>query len=553
MSEPIDVIEDGLKVLLDEDHITEVRKKAEKEYANFTDEQIKALRHKCKTDLFFLSYGILGNTRLSPNLHGHLCQWLKATEHRQYREVLLPRGHFKSTVITVSDTVQTILPDDEASSIYPKSLGPNCHVLIGHEVKDIAAGFLYGITGHFVGNPLLMGLFPECVPTNKIQRINKYELELPRSTIRPEPTIAVLGVGGKSQGMHFNKLLLDDLIGDKARESATEMQTAKDWFDNIQAFFSKFGEDQFILVGTRWGKNDLYDHVHKMYGDQIVKYIRPVEELKDGKKTAIFPEEFTLDKLSILRKNRKVFTAQYLNNPQEGGGKFEKHWKKYYTWVDGWRIKVINGGVSSNSYGASLDKQVENTIYLNSCDIIILIDPATSGDTGFIITATDRTNKTYVLEAYKGTLQPPVLIEKIFRDVDRWRPRLVAIEEVIFSKVYKPYLEAEMRLRGKNFHVEMVKTGQRQKSIRVDGLANYFSASQIYFNEGQTDLIEEYDGYGTNDDYHLLDALAYGPGLWRSGTTKLSMESNQKAIDAVMARRNVQTGYSHIKYGGTDK
>ena len=529
---------DDLGILVDEAHITQVRKEAEKQYGQFTTEQWNGLRAKCKSDLFFLSYGILGYTRLSPNLHGHLCKWMESTASRQYREILLPRGHFKSTIATIADTIQTVLPDVNGDAIYPRNLGTNCRLLIAHETHDSAGRFLFGVAGHFLNNPMLMGLFPECVPTSKIQRINKHELELPRNETWPEPTIDTIGVGGKSQGRHYNKIKLDDIIGDKARDSATEMQTAKDWIDNIQAFFSMFKMDQFDLVGTRWAKNDVYAHVHQTYGDQLAKYIRPVEEIIDGKRVAIFPEEFTIEQLAIIRKNKKVFTAQYLNNPAEGTGKFDKNWLRYYTWLDGWRIRT--GGLIGS----------EQTVYLNACDIIVIIDPATTGESGIIVTATDRTNKTYVIEAERKVYNPPALCEKIFQLVDRWRPRLVAIEEVIFSAVYKDYLQAEMRLRNKNFKLEMVKTRQRAKDDRVEGLANFFSAGQIYFNEGQTDLIEEYTTFGANDDYHLLDALAYGPGLWRSGAVKLQIDSVAKAEKEIMNRRSPMTGYSNIKYGG---
>ena len=526
---------DELSPLLDEQHITEVRKAAEKEYGKFTTEQYNGLRKKCKSDLFFLSYGILGYTRLSPNLHGHLCKWMESTASRQYREILLPRGHFKSTIATIADTIQTVLPDVNGDAVYPRNLGTNCRLLIAHETHDSAGRFLFGVAGHFLNNPMLMGLFPECVPTAKVQRINKHELELPRSETWPEPTIDTIGVGGKSQGRHYNKIKLDDIIGDKARDSATEMQTAIDWIDNIQAFFSMFKMDQFDLVGTRWAKNDVYAHVHKTYGDKLAKYIRPVEEMIDGKRVAIFPEEFTIEQLSIIRKNRKVFTAQYLNNPAEGTGKFDKNWLRYYNWMDSWRIKTQG--------------LVENIVYLNGCDIIVIVDPATKGETGYIITATDKQNKTYVLEAEKKIYSPPALCEKIFQSVTKWRPRLVAIEEVIFSAVYKDYLQSEMRLRNQSFQLEMVKTRQRAKDDRVEGLANFFSAGQIYFNEGQTDLIEEYNSFGSSDDYHLLDALAYGPGLWRAGTSKLQLDSINKAAKELINRRSPQTGYSNIKYG----
>jgi phosphopentomutase len=125
-----------------------------------------------------------------------------------------------------------------------------------------------------------MGLFPEAVPSPRKTRINKWELELPRSlTGNPEPTIDTLGVGGKSQGRHYNYIKLDDIYGDKARDSEAESATTKEWFDNIQSFFSTFLKDKLDLTGTRYDLDDVYAHAEERYGTQLVKYSERLRNL----------------------------------------------------------------------------------------------------------------------------------------------------------------------------------------------------------------------------------------------------------------------------------
>jgi len=98
-------------------------------------------------------------------------------------------------------------------------------------------------------------------------------------------------------------------------------------------------------------------------------------------------------------------------------------------------------------------------------------------------------------------------------------PRAVVIEKVLFSAIYKVWFEAEMKLRGLRFNIIMAEpkrisaTMDKSKLGRVRTLAQWFSAGQIFFNEGQHELIEEFDNFGATDDYHLLDALAYGPTI----------------------------------------
>lgn len=529
---------------------------AENRYKEITTDQWKYLRKRAKTDLFFLGNSILGYDRFSPNLHGHLCSWLERNADWRFREILLPRGHFKSTVITLSDSIQIVLPDDTNSVGWPRSAGPDCRLLICHETDGQASNFLFAITGHFLGNPLLMGLFPECVPSPRKQRINRHELELPRSQAWPEPTIDTMGVGGRSQGRHYNYIKLDDLIGDKARDSETIMQAAKDWFDNIQSFFSDFGQDHFDLIGTRWAFDDLYAHVHERYETQLLKYIRGVEEAtglidENGKRelAPIFPEGgFTPERLLVLRKNRKVWSAQYANNPEEGATEFDKSWKRYFHWSGYNQIIVFSG-------------KAQTKISIRDLDICILIDPAMSGLGGIVVTGSDNLNRVFALQAFERDWKPPQLCDFVFKLVARWQPRLVAIEEVLFSGVFKHWFEREQLFRGTYFHIEPISpvVGGRalSKPMRIRGLANYYSSGTIYHAaKGQgiagipmddsAELDKEFDSFGASKKLHMLDALAYGPDVWMPGLSRAKFDEYARTEKELLQDRDVTTGYSVI-------
>ncbi len=525
--------DEQLRRLLDEDSITNARRAAEKKYENLTTDQYKHLRNKFKNDLLFMSTA-LGYRKLSPNLHGHLARWLQETRNEQFREELLPRGHYKSTIITICDSIQLALPDELGGIPYPYSLGTNARVMLGHETHDGGSTrFLFSISQHFLGNPTLMGLFPECIPDPRKHRVNKHELELPRTEIWSEPTFDTMGVGSRSQGRHFNKLKLDDLFGDKARDSATERATTYDWFDNIQSFFVSLAVDQFDLTGTRWGFDDIYAHAEELYGNRLIRYARPVEELNEetGKKEPIFPEEFPPHALEILRKKPKIWYSQYMNDPREGAAEFDPIWKKYYYWTGENRIGFFEGDGRTSLGVWDLDR-------------VILVDPAMSGLSGIIVTGTDWKNRIFSLEAIKKMIKPPEFVELLFKLVSRWQPRVVAIEEVLFSGLFKHWLEREMLIRGIRFHIIPVKTKQKEKEARIAGLSNFFSSGQFFFHEGQHDLLEEYDSFGATMDIHLLDALAYGPEIWRPALRREAMEDRAAAEKQILAGRDVNTGYS---------
>lgn len=511
-------ISDSLALKLEPEAIAKARRDAEQKAASLTTDQYNYTRKLCKNNLFFLSKTILGYDWLSDELHGDYCRWKARTDTLfRFRLTLLPRGHLKSTIDTISDSIRCVLPDDSNAAPYPECLGPEMRLMLGHETEMGASSFLDAISGHFLSNPLLMGLFPECIPTKGKQRINSFQLELPRKRKWPQPTIDTMGVGAKAQGRHYNKIKLDDIIGDKARESKREMETAISWVNGIQSFFSSFLQDEIDWVGTRWAFDDVYAHIMKMYGDQLGKYIRSaIEKDKDGKDKVIFPERkvsgvvvgFSIKGYEIIKKDPKIWNANYANNPGLIDSAFLPGWLRYFNYRGPNRVVIfnrdLNGVIKVEEYGI-----------MTQMDRVILVDPATSGNSGIIVTGMTANERIFTLEAIKSSLRPPELTEKIFQLVSKYQPRTVAIEEVLFSEVYRPWWQREMILRGIRFHITPVRPETRSKGARIRGLANYYGAGNMYHSQEQTDLIDEFRTLGASiEDKHLLDALAYGPKVW---------------------------------------
>jgi len=509
-------------------------------------EKLNQLRRECKFNLFFLANTILGYDKLSPGLHGHFSTWAKKTDNSQFRLILLPRGHYKSTITTISDTIQIVLTDDSKNAPYPRNLGPNCRVLIAHEGQDHAARFLFAIAEHFRRNPWLMALFPELVP-GKDQRINKTELELPRDKIWGEPTIDVMGVGTKSQGRHYDYLKLDDIYGAEARDSDAVDKATKLWIDNIQSFLLTPATDHIDFIGTRYRHEDVYKHIMDVYAEQLVKYIRPIVEFseKEGKKVPIFPEQFTLKSIEILKKNPIVYNSQYLNDPLSGDSEFNMAWERYYErleWENPDKRRLVYEDPSS---GRNV------TLSWLELDRLVFIDPATVGNSGIIVTGTngERNPKAFILEEEMRPYQPPELVKRIFQLVNKWSPRAVVIEEVLFSQLFRPWIQLEMSVKGIHFRILPAKTKQKAKEDRVRGLSNWFANGQIWMHSSQTEIIDQFRKFPGLKEYHTLDALAYGPVFWRSAAGSEEVEKRDSAIEWIKKNKDPLTGYSRIISG----
>ena len=534
VSQPHELDEAAWNSLFDSESIANAQRSAEQRYEQLPTEEIAHLRWLCKTDRMFLAT-LLGYDRFSTNLHGHLFKWLAHTAWEQFRLILLPRGHLKTTGITIVDSINAGLTVDPGTEVpYPYSLGPEIRLLLAHESHGPPGGairFLYELSSHFLSNPRLMGLFPELVPSPRVQRMNLFELELPRQSHWSEPTYDTVGVGGRAQGRHYNFIKLDDLFGDKARDSKADRETTIEWFNNIQSCLIKLGKDHIDIIGTRYSMDDLYGHAMKLYGPKLLKYIRRVEERDStGKLRPIFEEEFPPETLSILRKSPKTW-IQYSNDPQADQPAFNSNWKRYFYFVGRDRLTAFLG-----------KQHVHHSI--RDLDRVILVDPAISKSPGIVVTGTDEKMRVFVLEAIERQLQPNEFVELLFKLVQRWSPRTVCIEKVVFSAVYKPWLEREMQFRNFRFHITDYNPPKHKvKEERVKGLAQYFSSGQIFFLEGQNELIYEYDNFGVIEDYHALDALAQGPDFWRPGKQAQHFENLRKLEEDVLKDRDVVTGY----------
>lgn len=439
------------------------------------------------------------------------------------------------------DGLQIALPDDLGICPYPRNLGPNVRIAIIHETDTMASNILREIQNWILSNDTLRFLFPDIIPESRIRRVNTSQLEFNRTATWKEPTFETMGVGTKAQGRHYNRLKLDDIYGPEARDSQTARAKTLQWFDELQPFLVTPKTDGFDLVGTRYDHEDVYAHAMDKFGEKLPRYIRSVVEFNPDTQRydPIFPEMFTLESLEELKKNQKIWTSNYLNAPDFREVRdLDPSWIRHFNWLDD-RKKTLVGFTGTERIKRHVDE----------LDKLLFIDPAVEGDAGWIITGSDYvSNKPniFVLDAHRGPIPPDKMIARVFDAVERWGLRAVVIEEVLFSRLYRHWLQSEMRHRGLFFNIIPAKTGQKQKDARVMGLVPYFNASQIFFHKDQTALHEEYNQFGLGSSYHILDALAYGPEFWRAAVDRGTIQRRKQTQDKFLAMRNPITGYTRV-------
>jgi len=464
-----------------------------------------------KEELFFFVKGVLGYDRLSPDMHGELCTFLDQTRAWLRRMIQMPRSHFKTTIITIGSSMQDI------------TLDPNIRILLVASSSTNAKRFLLEIQKHFIMNKMFRWLYPEIIPPEITKaRWNADELEVPREVMFREPTIDTIGAKGAVASRHYNRIIGDDIIGEKELNSEIEMEKTIEWASGLESLLISPIEDRIDFVGTRWRLNDVYAAIEQFYGHkdkpiEIGPHAEKVGELLIYRRKAmengeaVFPEMFSKEFFNrMLRENPHRYASQYANDPRASGITLvQPEWLRYYK-LTGPENSVI---AKTNPEG------VVETFRISELDRILVYDPTVGesrrADRLAMLVLGKPTNGTdiFVLDTRIGIFTPDKAIDLLFELDKEWNLGLLSIEDVAYQASIKFWLHQVAELRGLPVPpIRPYKPGsQKTKDERIKGLQPLFRAGQIWYQEGFTDLIEEtleYTTIGRSPKRDALDALA---------------------------------------------
>lgn len=274
--------------------------------------------------------------------------------HLRRRLLLVPRGHYKSTI---------------ASILYPLwriYRNPNIRIGLGTRDKYFSKKFVRTIRTyledrdlqervwnnrpHVEGKlvPLLdsssrraknRGYHDEtCADDKKIVWTSDV-IQVIRSHgyVAKEATITGLAVGAAGTGDHYDLLLLDDIVHWMNSDTPNKVKSLKDWADDLEfvldprverkispTLSEKVG-DEIVIVGTRYFSNDYYsnfvgntpeEHVERLADTEYTAFVRNIyvngRDNKDGYWLSTLNPERE-ERLKRRLKSARKFAAQYLN------------------------------------------------------------------------------------------------------------------------------------------------------------------------------------------------------------------------------------------------
>lgn len=463
------------------------------QYLATKDSMDELLKVKGKESLYIFNKYILDVEKGKKPLgvfHKELCNFIQDDLHKK-KLVLMPRGHLKSTLVTIGYSTQRIVQN------------PNVRILILSATWQMAVDFLTEIKNHLKGNETIHEYFPEI----REAVVEPPEWAQDRITIKRTdtnikgPTVWAAGVESNLVGSHPDVIILDDVVSRDNVTTPEQIDKVKLRYKDCLDLLEPGG--QLIVIGTRWAEGDLYswlmdkdNGILQNYDVMIKKAFEGDLETSENFK-ALWPEKFDQKEL-LSRLNEKgwyEFSAQYMNDPiPDKDATFQKEW------IQRFDLEDVRG------------KEMVK---------VLTIDPAISQEreadfTAMVVCGIDTFGNIFVLDMVRDRMKPSELINKVFELNELWHPNSIGIETVAYQKAIAYSLKDEMTRRRRYLPIQELKPNERAKDLRIKGLQPQYQSLKVFHrnNHPITPYLEnELKAFprGIHDD--LIDAFSYALDL----------------------------------------
>lgn len=468
---------------------------------NLTNSQAEHLAklkiaERCKEDLLYLCRYILGYDKVNPVTHGKLTDYTKSIlpnrpplektdefdPEKNFLLLLMPRGSFKSTVVTIGFTLQMILND------------PDVRILIDSETFSKSKAFFLEAKAHLEGNEkfreiykTLHGVYPDANKKHGLWTDSQLNVG-GRRRERKEPTLSCSGVEKTVTGMHYDLIIMDDVVSDTNIGTKDQLEKVKTHFKLALSLLDP--NRPMIVIGTRWHFDDLYQHLLDFERDRFNVLVQSAYN-EDG--SLFFPEVLSEDFLEKTKRSQgsAIFAAQYLNNPiDDEDAPFKREYLIHKSWDEVKNIPI--------NWYLSVDPSYEGPF---------------SDNAGFVVAGMDYQRNLYVKHILRKKVSYGEIINQIFDIFTNSNVKIqrILVETIATQKSLGIELTNEQKRRNTWLPIQEIRSRQTAKEERIKGLQPFYEFGHVIHIKEAPQLDElEYEllhfPRTTRDD--VVDAFA---------------------------------------------
>ena len=318
---------------------------------------------------------------------------------------------------------------------------------------------------------------------------NDSQIIVKRTINHKDPTVGAFGILSEIPSRRADLIVCDDIIGED--EVCFPSKT-----DAVRKFFKKTllpcltSTGRLIVLGTRWGHNDLYGELieewEKMESQEyVVKVYKAIQD--DG--SPLWKEMFPLDVLMNIKSDAEMgsihFNTQYMNDPlPEGVSPFKREWLE-----NKWSFLPL-----------------ELTYFIG-------VDPAISeardaDQTAVVTVGVDKNMNMYVVDVVRRKILPPDVIRLIIDKYEQFHPFKIGIEAIAFQRAISQAL-----MSMGNFPVVEIKAHEKDKTTRLSSLSPFFENGKLRLGRNQEELEDEILRFPRGKHEDMVDALEMAVSL----------------------------------------
>jgi len=437
---------------------------------------------------------------LGYELHEFHVRWAKFQLSRPRSLVLAPRGHGKSTILTIAYLIWRIIQN------------PNIRILIVSNAATAAEKFLGAIKDHFEKNDLLRTLYGDFVGkqwnTGSIVVAKRTKVGL------KEPTVSTVGVYGSIVSGHFDLIMVDDLVD---FENALKKESRDKMWNWLWTVLMPTADDEIHFIGTRYNDDDLYGRATRKRAitaslkgqvdsenegflsgcwvrDRALKNVGGDEYTEDGKLKpvdyahpenliALWPAKKGCSVSELLQTRRQdsiIFEMQYQNNSELARERIFK--KQYFT---GRYIALPERCMIFGGSDLAISKK-------DSADYFVMV-----------ILAIDTQKNVYIIDLWRDKISAPKQFEAFKAEYNKHKFVAMGVESVAYQEAMTQFLQENTEVPAKPVKVHS------DKVIRAHSVLGMFENGKVFWPENMdiTDIIEEFCMFpeGVHDD--MVDAV----------------------------------------------
>jgi hypothetical protein len=359
-----------------------------------------------------------------------------------------------------------------------------------------------------------------------------------------ELTFMPFGIGGAHTGRHFTHKIYDDIIGETSAESPAVLEDAVHFMDHGRAIERPSDNGCELMNYTRWAYADVYAHALRKWPNDYKVYHRALlEHPETGEPDVVggvstFPERFTTAKCKeMYEADPFVFMSQRQCIPMAGRDvSFQPDWIRYgevqladndepFFIID--RHCYSPDAVHNDVYDLDAPPRI---VPLSWMDIATFLDPAPStraerkaeprAANGLVSVGKDPWGRLFHLEGFPLKEDPVEVLKQVVLLSQMWHNTRAGIEEVNFSKVYRPLWTALMRHDPQYQGIEMqffpMLTEGKHKDVRILAMSGPHKQGMYYYNRSKSGYtVNQLLEYPHGEARDLIDAMAYADKFLR--------------------------------------